>query len=251
MRKIRWYYWVIGLLLLVAVALGAFTVWASASAAPMPEALEALVSDSQVQVETSPWLVFTPLAEPPSTGIVFYPGGRVDPRAYAPAAKDLAEQGYLVVIPPMPFNLAVFAPDRAADVIAAFPEINCWVVGGHSLGGVMAAQVADKLGEQVSGLLFWASYPADSLDLSQSDLQVLTVSASEDGLTTPDEVQASLTRLPPSTQWFEVEGGNHAGFGWYGNQSGDGIPSITRPEQQEQIVQATLKWLQEASVCKP
>ena len=76
--------------------------------------------------------------------MIFYPGGRVDPRSYAPAARAIAAQGYLAVITPMPLNLAVFTPGRAAQVIAAYPEIHTWAIGGHSLGGAMAANFSHK-----------------------------------------------------------------------------------------------------------
>ncbi len=249
-KKTNRFLWAGGIVLLLVIAIGAGLLWAGSAAKPMPEALEALESDVKVNVEANSWIVFTPKDDAPKTGIVFYPGGKVDPRAYAPAAYQIASQGYLVVIPPMPLNLAVFAPDRAKDIIAAYPEIECWIVGGHSLGGVMAAQFSNEAGSGVSGLLLWASYPADSLDLSASELQVLTISASEDGLTTQDEVEASLTRLPPTTEWTIIDGGNHAGFGWYGEQSGDGTASITRQEQQEQIVQVTVNWLESAGICE-
>lgn len=110
MRTVRRWWWLLPLVLIL--ALGGFVIWANTTATPMPEALAALQSDAQVRVETEPWLVFRPVGDQPSVGLVLYPGGRVDPRAYAPAAKALARQGYLLVIVPMPLNLAVFAPDR-------------------------------------------------------------------------------------------------------------------------------------------
>jgi pimeloyl-ACP methyl ester carboxylesterase len=118
----------------------------------MPEALAALESDAGVLVETAPWLVFRPANQDPSIGLILYPGGRVDPRAYAPTARALAEEGYLVVIVPMPLNLAVLAPGRAAEVMAAFPGIKSWAIGGHSLGGAMAANFAHSNPGAVRGL---------------------------------------------------------------------------------------------------
>ncbi|MEI2827842.1 MAG: alpha/beta hydrolase [Dermatophilaceae bacterium] len=149
------------LALLVLAALG-FVAWASLIPAPMPEATQALSSNTQVNVETQNWLVFRP-AQAPSTGFIFYPGGRVDARAYAPYAQAISAQGYLVVIAPMPLNLAIFGVDKAAQVQAAFPEIKRWAIGGHSLGGSMAATFAAQHPAQVQGLVFWASYPADGV----------------------------------------------------------------------------------------
>jgi len=109
----RWW-WLLPLLLLVAVV--AFVIWGSTPAAPMPEALAAVQSDGSVLVDTEPWLVFQPAEGQASTGLILYPGARVDPRAYAPVARAIAEKGYLVVIVPMPLNLAVLGADQAAEV---------------------------------------------------------------------------------------------------------------------------------------
>ncbi|MDQ3247653.1 MAG: alpha/beta hydrolase, partial [Chloroflexota bacterium] len=129
----------LGLLLLILLAVAGFVIWALWTPTPMPEALAALASDPAVQVNIDDWLVFQPAAGSATTGFIFYPGGRVDARAYAPAAHAIAATGVLVVIVPMPLNLAVFAPNRADQVITAYPAIQRWAIGGHSLGGAMAA----------------------------------------------------------------------------------------------------------------
>lgn len=143
------------LLLLVIIAVGGVVIWANTSTAePMPEALAALQSTDEVKVTTDEWLVFTPKQATPTTGFIFYPGGLVEPRAYAPPAHAIAAEGYQVVIVPMPLNLAVFGSGKATDVIEAFPEIEHWVIGGHSLGGTMASQYAEQNPGNVSGLVF-------------------------------------------------------------------------------------------------
>jgi pimeloyl-ACP methyl ester carboxylesterase len=175
-------------------------------------------------------------------GLVIYPGGRVDPRSYAPLARTIAEAGYLVVIPPMPLDLAVLAPDRASDVMAAYPEIEQWVLGGHSLGGAMAAKYAHDNPSLVSGLVLWAAYPADSDSLKGLAIPVLSIYGTEDmGL---DGIEAGRDLLPDETQWVVMEGGNHAQFGWYGDQRGDGEATISRIEQQERIADETLAFLE-------
>jgi acetyl esterase/lipase len=132
----------IALIAVILIGAVAFLAWTSNSSQPMPQALDALKSDSQVDVQTDNWLVFRPHANEPTTGFIFYPGGLIDPRAYAPAARAIAAKGYLVAIVPMPFNLANFDVNRASDVIAKYPSIKRWAIGGHSLGGVMAAKFA-------------------------------------------------------------------------------------------------------------
>jgi pimeloyl-ACP methyl ester carboxylesterase len=211
----------------------------------MPEALAALETSSEVDVETGPWLVFRPAAGEPTTGLILYPGGRVDPRAYAPPARAMAAQGYLVVVVPMPFNLAVFGLDRAADVMAAFSEIQHWALGGHSLGGSMAARFARLNPDRVEGLALWASYPAGGDDLSQSRLRVASIYGTLDGLVTPGDIAASRALLPADTEWVTIEGGNHAQFGWYGPQGRDNPATISREDQQEQIVSATVRLLKD------
>ena len=241
MRILKRWWWLLPVVLIL--VLGGFVLWAGTAAAPMPEALAALQSDAQVEVEMDPWLVFQPVAEDPAAGLVLYPGGRVDPRAYAPAARALAQEGYLVVIVPMPLNLAFFAPDRAAEVMAAFPVISHWAVGGHSLGGAMSARYAYQNSDAVQGLVLWAAYPASTDDLSSHSLTAASIYGTRDGLATEDKIGASRPLLPLDTSWVAIEGGNHAQFGRYGPQSGDNAATISRDEQQVQIVTATLALL--------
>lgn len=236
----RW--WWILLLIPVLLALG-FVAWALTGPQAMPEAQVALASDSLVEVDAEKWLVFRPVDQQPTTGLILYPGGRVDPSAYAPIARDIAAEGYLVVIVPMPLNLAFLAPNRALEVMEEYPEISTWAVGGHSLGGAMAANFAGGHPAAVQGLVLWGAYPAQSDDLSDQDLPVTSVYGTNDGLATLDEILASETLLPPDARWVAVEGGNHGQFGWYGSQSGDNPAAISRESQQAQVVQATLEML--------
>jgi dienelactone hydrolase len=225
------------------VLVAGFVVWGSTPAKPMPEALAALQSDAKVTVTIGKWLVFSPNRSQPTTGFIIYPGGRVDYRAYAPAAHQIATQGSLVIIMHMPLNLAVFDIGEAAAVIAAHPGIEHWTVGGHSLGGSMAANFAHSHPLTVQGLVLWASYPASSDDFSRSDLKVLSISGTLDGLSTPTKIASSRSLLPANTIWVPIQGGDHAQFGWYGAQSGDNSAAISREEQQAQIVQATVDFL--------
>ena len=239
-RILRLIPWFLGLL---AVLFLGFVVWGSTPAQPMPEALAALQSDARVTVTTGAWVTFEPVGVQPETGLILYPGGRVDYRAYAPAAREIAVQGYLVVIVPMPLNLAVFNPGAASRVIAAHPEIQQWAIGGHSLGGAMAANFAKRHPGAVQALALWASYPASNDDLSASGLRIVSIYGDLDGLATGEKIDASRALLPANTRWVAIQGGNHAQFGWYGDQSGDNAATISRPAQQAQIVAATVDLL--------
>jgi Alpha/beta hydrolase family len=243
MRKTIRIILLIAVIMLVVVISG-FVIWGSTPAGPMPEALAALQSDSNVRVTTDSWLTFEPLTTQHDTGFIIYPGGHVDYRSYAPQAHEIAAQGYLTVIVPMPLNLAVLNPGAAADVIAAHPEIRQWAVGGHSLGGSMAANFVYSNPGAAQGLGLWASYPASNNDLSSSEAHVVSISGTLDGLATPDKIAASVPLLPPDTIWVPIEGGNHAQFGWYGDQSGDNPATISRQDQQSQIIQATVSFLE-------
>jgi len=239
--KRRW--WLIALFVVPVALISAFVIWASLVPEPMPEALRALQPDDKVAVDTALWITFRPAGQTPTVGFIFYPGGRVDFRSYAPAARAIASAGYLVVMVPMPLNLAVLAPDRALEVQKAFPNVRQWVIGGHSLGGAMAARFAFKHPETVQGLVMWAAYPPSSANLSSSTIAAVSISGTLDGLATPKKIQSSRTLLPSTTRWVELEGGNHAQFGWYGPQSGDRPATLSRAEQQAQIVAATLELL--------
>ena len=232
------------MLILVVVIAGGFSVWAYTPAQPLASAKDALVSTNSVVVETGDWLIFTPQNNEAAIGYIFYPGGRVDYRAYAPYAKTLAEAGYLVIIPRMPFNLAVFGINKAQEIIDAFPNIKHWVIGGHSLGGSMAADFLAKHPDSLDGLVLVASYPASSDDLSGYTGFVTSISASLDGLATPEKIEASRSLLPVSTTWVVIEGGNHAQFGWYGAQSGDNAAVISREAQQEILTSSTIDLLE-------
>lgn len=234
----------IAVVLLLAVA--AFVIWAYTPLGPMPEALAALESDAAVQVTTDRWYTFQPTGESRSTGLIFYPGGRVDARSYAPPARALAEQGYPVVIVPMPLNLAVLGSGRAADVIAANPQVERWAIAGHSLGGAMAATFTHGNPDAVEGLVFWAAYPAGSADLSaRTDLAVSSVYGTADAVLNWEAFESSRALLPSSTVWAPIEGGNHAQFGWYGEQTAADVATISREEQQAQTIAATLAVLEQ------
>ncbi len=218
----------------ILIGAGGFTVWGLTPSPAMPAALNALQSDTQVQVILDRGYKFTPFATAPITGVIFYPGGHVDYRAYAPMARALAAQGYYVYLAQMPLSLAVLDPDRAGDIIAARPSITNWVLAGHSLGGAMAANYIKNNPGVVKGLALLASYPANTDDLSQFNLNAISIYGSLDGLATDGNIESSRRLLPESTRWVGIAGGNHAQFGWHGEQAAQ----ISRAKQQQQLIEA-------------
>lgn len=231
----------IGILAILVIGIAGFLVWAMTPAQPEAEAFESITAAQTV--ENQNWLVFMPEDKFPKTGLILYPGGRVDYRAYAPHAKAIADAGFTVILVPMPLNFAFLGINRADDVMAAFPQVDTWAVGGHSLGGAMAAEYADDNPQSIEGLVLWAAYPAENTDLSEADFKVASIFASNDKVASLEEIRASKERLPDETQYVEIAGGNHAGFGWYGPQNGDGTLEIPKISQQEQIVAATVAFL--------
>jgi hypothetical protein len=244
MRRLNWKYILIGLLVIIILAAGGFVVWASTPLGPMDEARAALQSDSQVQVKSeNGWEAFQPTGTQPTTGFIYYPGGRVAWESYAPYVHAIAAGGYLAVLIPMPLNLAVFGADRATDVIKAYPQIQQWAVGGHSLGGAMAARYANTHPDRVQGLVLYASYPDTSNDLSEQKIAVVSIFGTSDGVATPNKVEGAKALLPADALFVPIEGGDHSQFGWYGLQPGDNPATISRQEQQTQAVNATLDLL--------
>lgn len=175
---------------------------------------------------------------------MIYPGG-VDFRSYSPLAHLIASRGYRVVLLQMPLNLPFFNVEGADAVIDNYPGTQHWLVGGHSLGGVVASLYATDHPE-LSGLVLFAAYPADD-SLSNSRLKVLSIRGSLDGLVTAEDIATSVGRLPEHTRFLMVEGGNHAQFGSYGEQSGDGVATIDPQAQWSLVQQATLELLETIS----
>ncbi|MER3444856.1 MAG: alpha/beta hydrolase [Meiothermus sp.] len=240
-------FWLIffGLMLFFAASV-VFYVWqALKPIPPAPEALGALSSDSAVRVEAKNWgYLLRPAGEAANVGLAFYPGARVDYRAYAPVLRQVAAAGYPVALLWVPFNLAISDQDRARVVLEGYPQTK-WVLAGHSMGGVAAANFAasgDPLVQRsVVGLILWASYPQN--DLSSRTLPTLALFGSKDGLLTAEERARQIPRMPKGTQVEVIEGLNHAGFGAYGAQSGDQPADLGQPEGWQRIAQATVAFL--------
>lgn len=219
-----------------------FVFWASDAAPASDVALDALNSDSQtfVTIEYG-WATFYPADNPrPETGFIFYPGGKVDYRAYAPLMKRIADEGYFVVVMPVPLNLAMFDINAATRIQAQYPEIKNWFVGGHSLGGVAASSYAASH-PNIKGLVLLASTPANDL-VKVNNVPTISIYGTNDGLFLLEDVNASRALLPEDTKFIAIEGGNHAQFGSYGFQSGDNEASISAEEQWTQTVNATVNF---------
>jgi len=232
-----------GLLIVLIVGALGFVFWAEDAYQPNAVALQALQSDSVVKVtQYSGFITFQPVSQHTSIGFIFYPGGRVDYRAYAPVLHEIAAQGYFVAVVHVKLNLAFFDVNAADKVISQFPEIEKWAMGGHSLGGVAAALYTNTHQDKISAIAFWASYPADD-NLKNSNILMLSLHGSNDGVATNAKIEAAKALMPAHAQFVTIDGGNHGQFGSYGFQAGDNPASISPEEQWTQTADATAKLL--------
>ncbi|MEV2278090.1 alpha/beta hydrolase [Nocardiopsis sp. NPDC049922] len=221
-------------LLLCAVAAGGFVAWAQNSFPAEPAPLADAERTPGVRVDIgSRATVVAPTDAPARVGVVFYPGARVEPEAYAAVwAPIVARSGVRVVIPDMPLNLALFGRGRAGELIDGDDTVERWYVGGHSMGGAMAAFYAG--GEprgSLAGVILWGSYATEGAGLAQrEDLRVLSVSGGRDGLSDPADTEANRPHLPADATTRTISGMNHAQFGAYGPQPGDGASEISDAE---------------------
>lgn len=177
--------------------------------------------------------------EATDTGLIFYPGGKVEPGAYAPLLEKLSENGILCVLQKMPGNLAVLNPNAAADIFDAYPEITHWYIAGHSLGGSMGASFAGKHPDRLEGVILLAAYSTEDL----SSTRVLSIYGTEDGVLNREKYEKNRKNLPEDATEIILDGGNHAFFGSYGEQKGDGLAVISQAQQQAQTARAILKFI--------
>lgn len=236
----------------LALAVVVFLVWAhTVFAGERPESLKAW-TDSEITIrhaESS--FVIEPADGGSDVGLVFIPGARVDPSAYLWKLSGIvAETGATVVITEPTLNLAFFDQRPLSTFTSEAPDVSQWYVGGHSLGGVRACQLAEAgtdaaADPEVVGLVLFGSYCAN--DLSDTDLRVLSLVAGNDGLSTPAKVEASAGLLPADTVSVLLEGANHAAFGDYGPQPGDGVATASDEETRDGITAAVAEFLGQPS----
>lgn len=216
-------------------------------ATPAPDALAAINSGKDVAVSNDKWLVFRPTGGEIRAGVIFYPGANCDIRGYAPVLRRIAAAGYLVADVPMPFDFAIFAPDRGLEAQADFPEIRRWIIVGHSMGGAMAAQFAHANPGAVQGVILWDSYPPAYADLSAGRLPVWNIHRARAGGQPPAKFIAQKHLFPAASRWVPIVGGNHMQFGSFigGAYQEEWSATISGDEQHEQVIRATLRALAE------
>ena len=231
-KKWRWMIPVFVLLL----AATAFLIYTGQYYHAEKSAYDALESDETVEVMQTEygWLFDGPSE---TDALIFYPGGKVEETAYAPLLHDLAGQGMDACLVKMPFRLAVFGINKANHIMKQYDYEN-WYIGGHSLGGVMAAAYASEHSSELCGVYMLAAYPAKPLDEKTT---ATTIYGSEDGVLNMEKMRNAKQYLPEGSKEHVIKGGNHAQFGNYGKQDGDGIADISPDEQQHKTVELILQ----------
>ena len=226
----------ISVALVLALCFGGFGIYAMDYYHAEETAVNAVVSEDIQVYSQGDMMVFEP--KNPTTGFIFYPGGKVEHIAYSLLMKQLADNGILCVIVKMPFNLAVLNINGAKEVLQQFDSVDSWYIGGHSLGGSMAASFAVENTDVIDGLIMLAAY--STVDLKQTDLKVLSVYGDADGVLNMEKYGQYYPNLPHTMTEVIINGGNHAQFGSYGAQDGDGIATISADKQIKQTVNAII-----------
>ncbi len=234
-------FWLIffGLLLVFAGTVVTFTRKALKSYPPTPVALEALKPAPTLQIQKTAYgWVFIPSGTIKG-GLAFYPGGLVDPQAYAPPLRKIAEGGYRVALLQLPFNLPVTAQGKAREAIAEAPELR-WAVGGHGLGGVVASNFAQS-NPDAKTIVMWSSYPQN--DLSGLEKPTLLLHGDQDGVVRQTALEQNRPKFPKNTQFVNLPGLDQASFGAYGPQRGDNPATVGKEAGWDLIARKTLEFL--------
>jgi hypothetical protein len=183
------------------------------------------------------------IQEGATVGVIYYPGGLVHPRAYARFARALAiSTQYSVFVTSPWFNLAITQIDLADKVIHQHPDIDTWLIGGHSLGGTSAAFYTFDHVDEIKGLFLLASYTTEQADFSSTNLPVISIVGSDDLVLNQTSYLAQQQYLPTDHVEVIIEGGNHSQYADYGQQRGDGVASIDGLQQETMVVTALTTW---------
>ena len=218
------------LIVLIACAIGAFFIYVGDYYKADEIALKALESDDLVKVahKENKYYVFEPTTAS-NSAFVFIPGGKVEASAYAPLMREIAKAGYISILLEVKYNLAILDQNAPKGIQEDFKDIETWVIGGHSLGGTVASMYLQKHPGEYSGIVLMGSYP--EADISSLDINCVMMYGSNDKVLNIKKLEESKQKWPKATSVYVIDGGNHAQFGSYGNQKGDGTATITPYEQ--------------------
>ena len=208
------------------------------------EALETLTGSEDVIVNEDGYISFLPVDSDKKIGFIYYPGGKVQPEAYAPYAAAFAETGIATYIAKMPINLAILGPNEADKIIESNEDaIDYWIIGGHSLGGAVASKYAYDNQDKIDGLVMLGAYPMESADFNGSDMNIIMINGTSDSIVNRENLLDSAKLLSERAEQVEIEGANHSQFGYYGFQEGDAESEISYDEQLNRVVNEVVDWV--------
>jgi hypothetical protein len=220
----------IALLSFMAVLSGGFLIWANDYYHADDIAIEMMQGDPSIEVIDR--LTIVSPDKPSDTGIIFYPGAKVEATAYIPLLEKLKKEGYTCVLVKMPLNMAIFDVNAADQVFEYIPEVENWYIMGHSMGGAMASDYASNHQDKVDGLILLGAY-------------IYGEYPPEKTLTVYGTFNSNLEKYIDYVENIvKIEGGNHAQFGNYGKQKGDPDATISAEEQQTISVNAIVKFIE-------
>ena len=220
---------IISILSVIVLLAGAFFIYVSDYYKADDFVLQTMKS---AEIKTEGNLTILSPTVPSEKGIIFYPGAKVEETAYLPLLEKLRQNGITCVLVKMPFRLAFFNSDAADDIFQKLPEIKQWYIAGHSLGGAMASNYASKHQDKLNGLILLSAYIYGDIPIEKT----VTIYGSEDTV-------LNKSKIDYTENVFVIEGGNHAQFGNYGKQKGDGNAAITTDEQQEKAAETILSFI--------
>ena len=240
-------YVLLGAVVTIVILLYSYMSYTSArdEAVPGDSALAMLAAPQTVIVEDDDWLVMKPMDATPTRGVILYPGANCNIRGYAELMQAMAEAGNLVIGVPMPFNLAILNAYAADAVQDAYPEIDSWIIAGHSLGGAMAGMYTFENEAKLDGLILFDSYPPESSTLAEAKLPVLHLHRARLDGSRPQMFIDMQHVYPPDTTWVGIPGGIHMYFGSFvgGPYEEEWEPEISNAEQISQTQAALKAWL--------
>ena len=214
---------------------------------------DVLLTNSAVTVtDDGEAIHFEPRSGKRANGVIFLPGGMVDPLAYTPLCKALASAGHPVYLVRLPMRIAFTEAQvdglfsRVTALITAHRETR-WFLSGHSRGAMLSTRYARESQTAIDGLVLIATTHPRDFDLSATNLRVTKIFGAADGIAGPDAIRQNAKLLPPSTTWVEIPGANHVQFAYYRYQLGAGAATISRDKQQARLLEAMRAAISESS----
>ncbi|HEY0610265.1 MAG TPA: alpha/beta hydrolase [Chitinophaga sp.] len=203
-----------------------------------------LRSDKSVEVkENSDFYLFTPSSAAFRNVLIFYPGAMVDPKAYVPLCRKIADNGTEVYLIKMPWRLASKGYNKPKELHLFNDSGKTYILAGHSQGAKMAAQFVHENPALVNKLILIASTHPRDISLAGSKLPTMKIYGSRDGVADEKSVLNNKSKLPATTEFVRIAGANHSQFAYYGFQFGDNSATINREQQQEETLKAIMEFI--------